>query len=195
MTDLFTSEQATQDPDAPSPLAEMIASFNIGVGELAAEMKKYNDLQRRLQHEPVMTNVFGQPIWTEDLNPAVPATGPLLLTMSGPEVGEKWLVKSLRVSDGGNAQTAVVGKADFYVGQAVPPSGSLATWVPLPPISWRWTFANLPNIVTFSTKAITVLSPDNLYCVITGGTDEQVITAAAEVEVINIASSMVYETT
>lgn len=113
--------------------------------------------------------------------PAVPAAGALVLDLGGPAVGRKWEVRALAVSDAGNVATAVNGKADWYIGKATGPTG-IAGGVPLAPTAWRWTFPVLPNLVTFSSDARTILPSDRLYCVITGGTATQVILAQAEVK-------------
>lgn len=175
--------------------AQALITASITAGRDAERAEQHLRRQRALQHAPVETEVYGAAQWGPQPGTQVPATGPLLLSLGGPEVGRKWIIRAFRVCDGGNAQTAVTGKADFYVGQATAPTAAgLAAWVPVPPGNWRWTFPNLPNIVTFTSDSQYVNSTDNLFCVITGGTATQNILAAASIKDIDVLASLELET-
>lgn len=140
--------------------------------------------EARLRNEPTSIPILGSPILgSANDNPVIPATGPLLLTLGGPELGYRWVIKRLWVSDAGIPTATVTGAAYFFVGQPVPPppaAASLAGWVPVPASSGRWIFANLPNATTFTSDAVVVKATDQLLCVITGGTPGQAIIAQGE---------------
>lgn len=170
------------DQDEASPLVQLLAQINVGIASLN---KRVDDAARRdearLRNEPTNIPMYGVPyLGGSNDNPVVPASGPLLLSLGGPETGNRWVIKRLWVSDAGNAGATCAGVATFYVGQATNPQGNLATWVPVPASSARWVFPNLPNAVTFTSDAIVVKATDQLLCVITGGTATQAIIAQGE---------------
>jgi hypothetical protein len=176
---------------------DVMATLSATLGRIERRLEdEHARAVRRLTYAPAETDVYGTG-WggISQGSTQVPSSGPLVLSLGGPETGRKWIIRSLRVSDGGNAVTAVAGAANWYVGQAVVPSGSMATWVPLSPIAWRWVFPNLPNIATFTSDAQVVQNTDNLFCVITGGTANQSVLAAATIKDVDIMANLEYETT
>lgn len=102
----------------------------------------------------------------------VPAAGTLVLDLGGPQIGRRWLVRRLAVSNGLAVRTALTGVADWYVGQAGGPPN---------PAGWQWTMATLPSLSTFSSESIPVTPSDHLFCVITTGAAGQVAVASATV--------------
>lgn len=170
------------DQEEGNPLVNLLAQINVTLGSIN---KRIDDAARRdearLRNEPTNIPIYGVPfLGGSNDNPVIPATGPLLLNMGGPETGNRWVVKRLWVSDAGVPTATVAGAAYFFVGQAVPPSGNLATWVPVPASSGRWIFPNLPNATTFTSDAVVIKATDQLLCVITGGTVGQSIIAQGE---------------
>lgn len=171
---------------APPPLADLCVAIQASLGQVAAQMERMNQLQARLQATPTTVDMAASGV--------VPPTGPLVLNLQGPEVGRKWLVRALRVTDAGNVTTAVVGAAAFYGGQPIPPQAGLASWVPSPPTQLIWPFLTLPNAITLSGGAVQVTSTNNLICVVTGGTVGQGILAMATIEDIDLTALAVVET-
>ena len=172
---------ADRDQQA-SPLADVLAQISITLGGIKRQMD--NAARRdeaRLRAEPTSIPIYGSPLLGgSNDNPVIPATGPLLLTMGGPETGNRWVIKRVWVSDAGIPTATVAGAAYFFVGQAVYPQGNLATWNPVPASSGRWIFPNLPNATTFTSDAIVIKATDQLLCVITGGTAGLSIIAQGE---------------
>lgn len=166
-----------------NPLTALLGEISITLGGIRKHVEDYTDAaEAQLRNEPTNIPVYGVPyLGSATTNPVIPASGPLLLSLDGPQVGNRWVVKRLWVSDAGNAAATMAGQAYFYVGQAIGPSGSLATWVPVPPSSGRWIFPNLPNATTFTSDAIVVKATDSLFCVITGGTVGQNVICQGEV--------------
>lgn len=185
---------STLDDAGPLP-AEGASLLNMLLAKLDCLIDQITDerdqvrAHRRAQVQPATIWPAGSAIGQQQ--PVVPASGPLVLDLGGPAVGRKWEVRALAVSDAGNTATAVAGVANFYIGKATPPVIPAANWVPLAPTAWRWTFAALPNLVTFSSDARTVLPSDRLYCVITGGTPAQAILAQAEVKDFSPADQLI----
>jgi hypothetical protein len=169
-------------------LSRLLARIDCLIDQITGE-RDDRRAAKRAQVQPATITPAGSAVG--QLQPAVPATGPLVLDLGGPNVGRKWEIRGLAVSDAGNAATAVTGVANWYIGKATQPVVPAANWVPLAPTAWRWTFPVLPNLVTFSSDARTVLPNDRLYCVITGGTPAQVILAQAEVKDFSPADQLI----
>jgi hypothetical protein len=174
----------------------ILAALSARLGTLSDAITRDLDdrrARRRLGAQPVPFWVPGAPIGQAQATVGTLVGGQLVLDLGGPQTGRKWEIRGLAVSDAGNAAATVTGVANWYVGKATPPVSPVANWVPLAPTAWRWTFPNLPNLTTFSSASRSVLSPDRLYCVITGGTLNQNILAAAEIKDFDPVQQMVEE--
>lgn len=107
------------------------------------------------------------------------ASGFGVFDLGGPEMGERWNIKRIGVARGDDATATMTGRADWYVGPAVP---ILA--LPYPSEGHKWPFTTLPNTMFITDNGITVIAPNNLVCVISGGTASQPVWVNAEIEVI-----------
>lgn len=105
----------------------------------------------------------------------VPAGGTLVLDLGAPQIGRRWIVRKLAVSNGVSVASTLTGRADWYVGQP-PGVGQVPN-----PASWQWAMAALPAVQPFSSESIPVLPSDHLYAVITTGTSGQIAVASATI--------------
>lgn len=169
-------------------LSQLLARIDCLVDQITGE-RDDRRASKRAQVQAATIWPAGKPVGQDQ--PAIPASGILVLDLGGPNVGRKWEIRGLAVSDAGNAITAVNGVANWYVGKATAPTIPAANWVPLAPTAWRWVFPVLPNLVSFTSDARTVLPNDHLYCVITGGTATQNILAQAEVKDFSPADQLI----
>lgn len=178
----------------PDEGASMLAQVSVSLGRLVAQITAERSELRAMRKaalRPATAQVTGMAVGGQQA--VIPASGPLVLDLGGPQTGRQWEIRGLALSDAGNAATAVSGVANWYVGKATPITAPVAAWVPLAPIAWRWTFPVLPNLVTFSSDARTVIPSDRLYCVITGGTPAQGILATAEIRDFDPADQFIAE--
>jgi hypothetical protein len=106
----------------------------------------------------------------------IPASGSLIIDVSGPNLGYQWMVRRIAISDAGTF-SATMGSAvaQFYVGLQT----ELAA---VRPNHVAWPFTVVPNVATFGSDELPVLYGEHLLCLVTGGTAGQTVMASAMVQ-------------
>ena len=168
-------------------LVELLGRLHLTLGSLDQHMK--DQQRRRLRHMqdlPALVPVTGVSVGVA--NNVVPASGILLLDLGGPQVGRRWLIRAVSISDAGNFSTSM-GSAicQFYVGRHTSATA-------IAPQQVRWPFTVLPNAATFGSEELPVLPMDRLYCLFSGATSGQILQATALVQDLDPASKAIQET-
>lgn len=151
-------------PDTDDPPASLWAHLDLTLtgihDQLAAQARRAQDA------------ASSAPIYAPRARSGVVAAdGSLLLTLGGPAMGRRWVIRNVSVCDAGAVRTATTGTADIYVGNSVA----------LGPSEWRWPFAALPAAEKFSDDEILVIPHDQLIIHVQGATAGQAILARANV--------------
>ncbi|HUL99766.1 MAG TPA: hypothetical protein VLU24_10235 [Mycobacterium sp.] len=120
------------------------------------------------------------------LTQSVPAAGLAVFDLGSPQPGTRWNVKRVGVVRGDDVTQTLGGRADIFVGKVTVQAGVAGQT--LPTEGWKWSFATLPAVTSYSDNTITVQSGNNLIVIISGGTGGQQANVNAEVEVISDAA-------
>lgn len=97
----------------------------------------------------------------------IPASGIILASFNGPELGYQWTVRKITVADAATTSATVAGTAWVYAG--VSTGGATA----ILPSNLEWILNPLPNVAVFSADEVVLQQGENLYVNITGGTNGQ----------------------
>lgn len=97
----------------------------------------------------------------------VPASGIILASWAGPELGYQWTVRKVTVADAATTSATVGGVAWVYAGVSTGAATAIL------PENLEWVISPLPNVAVFSADQLVLQQGENLYVNITGGTNTQ----------------------
>lgn len=147
-------------------------SFELALGETTAELKRLN---RRMA---AYLRAYEQPIDLPVATSAVcPASGQFAMSLGGPSMGRKWLVRQLCVGGGAFPWDA---DGTAYVFSGVNP---LATGVPGPGVGLDdFTSNTFPQVAWYSNRQLVVVGGSQLWILINDGTESTQYFASGQVE-------------
>lgn len=157
---------------------DLSADLCLGLGQLSESLDKHRkSLRWAAAH---VTPVFGRGM----ASGPVPATGPLVLYLGGPDLGHFWYVRQIAVG-GLTPQTVAPGRADVYVSasgysQSGYGQANFATEVGLQ--DWRDQAVSLPLIGAYSRGELPLRLNEHLFVVISNGTVAQNYVATVQYE-------------
>ena len=155
------------DGDGPALVAmkQLLAQFKVDMKNAYLEAMK-QAMQEKLANMPNLVPL--------QQSGTVPASGTLYLDLGGPQLGRRWLVRMLGVTQSVSPDNTLGGKAYWFIGQP-PVTGRVN------PANLEWIMSSLPATQNFSSESILVQPNDHLWVAIIGGTQNQLALATANV--------------
>lgn len=153
----------------PGNLFDVAARLDVSIGQTREVLDHLRELRKPREMQPVVYRVPQSGL--------IPASGPLVLRMGGPDQGHIWHVRSIVVG-GATPTTTVAGRADVFVSATDLRTYTLAQ-VGL--VDWRDQAAALPNIAFYGIGELPLRFNEELFVFFTNATPGQTYTAAAQV--------------
>lgn len=153
------------EADAPGDGPLLIALkeyFTAARNDYLAEMR-----DRRLKMR--QASALAQPVYAQVSHAVtVPASGNAIVQLGGPQIGRRWVVRMVTISDGAAFWNSM-GSA-----QAVIATGNVGGVISvLPPNMVRWPVNSLPNSTTFGADQMWIVPSEKVFVALTGGTSGQ----------------------